>query len=274
MVVDGHAHSAGEFCTAEGVVRVLDGLGVDKVLLCPGPINEPRTWPVPDLTWLLEKDGLSYAGGRLLRLAGRLIPERHNLHSGNAYIASLAALSPDRILQVYWIDPRDSRMRAELDGLCREWKFRILKVHQCFHPIRSDSAEMRELARFTGDRGVPFFIHLYSRRDAAELLDLMYGHPGTTFIIAHLLGLEVFERAGRGRLRNVYLDISPPNLVPASFVARAVAAFGADRVLLGSDTPYGKDNLQKAIVRVRGLDIPEADKTLILGENLRRLLDL
>ncbi len=55
---------------------------------------------------------------------------------------------------------------------------------------------------------------------------------------------------------------------------KTIKFVGARNVLLGSDTPYGDNSLEKNINRVRGLDIDEKDMKLILGDNMRRLLNL
>jgi predicted TIM-barrel fold metal-dependent hydrolase len=273
MIIDEHAHSAGEFYSAENVVRILDDLEVDKVVLCPGPINGPQKWPVPDLTGILRRRRLNYWGNKLIRLAGHLVPQKHSLTEGNAYVASMAEKYPERIVQAYWVDPTAPAMVAGLDRQHRMYGFRVLKVHQCFHRFSSDGPEMRELAHFACERNLPLFFHHYSRKDADDLLALVTGHPGTTFIIGHLLGLDVFMSAEKAKLENVYFDISPPNLIPEFFVHEALGSFGAARLLLGSDTPYGRDNLKKNIERVLRLDIPDEEKRLILGGNMQRLLN-
>ncbi len=47
---------------------------------------------------------------------------------------------------------------------------------------------------------------------------------------------------------------------------------GKHKIVLGSDTPYGKNNLKMNIQRIRNLPIPGAEKKLILGENIQKLL--
>jgi len=274
MVIDGHAHSAGEFWSAEGLIRILDELEVDKVVLSPGPANEPTRYPIPDLSRLLRSANLNYLGQILLRAFGRLTLNLFPLSEGNVYVASLARKFPARILQCWWVEPNDERMLAELPARHDELKFKMLKVHQCLSRFKSDSPAMHTLARFAAERRLPFFVHSYLRRDIEELVRVMAEHPETTFIAAHLLGLEVYLEKDPASLRNVYFDISTPSLVPESYVVKAIERFGAGHVLMGSDTPFGVHPLKKCIARVRGLAIPEEDKRLILGENLRRLLDL
>ena len=272
--IDGHAHSAGEFFRGEDIVRTLDALGVDKVILCPGPLNDPKKWPVPPLGKVFRRHGLGLVGNRLLRLASGYVRRRFRFEESNAYVADLAGRHPGRIVQACWVDPEDAQALRALPVRHDEWKFKALKTHQCFQRFRTDSPGMRGLARFAAERRLPVFIHLYARRDALGLVELAAAHPGTTFVVGHLLGFDVFARADRERVANVFFDISPPDLCPIGLVKRALREFGAGRLLLGSDTPYGKDNLERAVGRVRALDLTEDGKGMILGGNARRLYGL
>jgi hypothetical protein len=273
-VIDGHAHSSGEFFHGDDVVRALDEAGVDSVVLCPGPVNEAKTWPVPPLERVFRKRGFGLPANRLLRLASGYVGRRFRFVESNAYVASLAQRHAGRIVQSCWVNPGDADALRSLPERHEAWRFRGLKVHQCFGRSRSDSPQMDHLARFAGDRGLPVFIHLYARRDAAGVINLAAAHPQTAFIIGHLLGFGVFAAADRRRMDNIYFDISPPGLCPLALVKRALGVFGPEKLLLGSDTPYGKDNLKRAVARVRGLPLPDADKALILGGNARRLYSI
>jgi hypothetical protein len=273
-IVDGHAHSAGEFYRGEDVLRILDGLGVDRVILCPGPLNGPEKWPVPALARVFRRRGLGLPGNRLLRLTSGYVRKRFRFDESNAYVAGLARRYPGRIVQACWVDPEDAEVMRALPARHDEWEFRALKTHQCFQRFRVDSPGMHGLARFAAERKLPVFIHLFARRDAVGLVDLAAAHPETAFVVAHLLGFETFARADRRRIANIHFDISPPNLCPIGLVRRALKEFGAERLLLGSDTPYGKDNLERAVARVRGLDLTDGEKEMILGGNARRLYGL
>ncbi len=273
-VIDGHAHSAGEFLRGEDVVRALDALGVDMVILCPGPLNEATKWPVPPLARVFRRRGLGLPGNRLLRLTSGYVRKRFRFEESNAHVAEMARRHPGRIVQACWVDPEDAEVRRVLPARHDEWKFKAIKTHQCFQRFRSDSPGMHALARFATERKLPVFIHLYAKRDALGLVELAAAHPGTDFVVAHLLGFEVFARADRRRIGNIHFDISPPNLCPIALVERALREFGAGRLLLGSDAPYGKDNLEKAVARVRDLDLAEDEKGMILGGNARRLYGL
>ena len=55
---------------------------------------------------------------------------------------------------------------------------------------------------------------------------------------------------------------------------KAIKVFGADHVIMGSDTPYGKNNLSDNIKKVRELKITKEEKSMIMGENMWKLLSL
>jgi hypothetical protein len=39
MIIDGHAHAAGRYCTAESIKEITKRYGIEKILLCPSPKN-------------------------------------------------------------------------------------------------------------------------------------------------------------------------------------------------------------------------------------------
>jgi hypothetical protein len=272
MIIDGHAHSGGEFFAPESLVRKLDELGVDKVLLSPGPVNASAVWPIPDLTPVLKERRLNYAGNKLIQAAAKLVPERFSLQAGNAHVSLLAGRAPGRVLRSHWVDTSSEDFAQDCERFYDAAPFAALKLHLAFQRFSLGSPGMSRLAEFAATRRLPVFVHIYDGGDAEALLKLAREHRCAVFIIGHLLGLDVFERERPAVPENVFFDISPPNLLPLPFVLRALRSFGAGRLVLGSDTPYGLDNLKKAVERVRALPISASDQELILGRNLADLL--
>jgi len=54
----------------------------------------------------------------------------------------------------------------------------------------------------------------------------------------------------------------------------AIDNLGADRIMLGSDTPWDKDSLENNIARINRLNINSTEKERILGENTMDILKL
>jgi predicted TIM-barrel fold metal-dependent hydrolase len=89
--------------------------------------------------------------------------------------------------------------------------------------------------------------------------------------------LERFESADkvRGYLeKNVFFDTSGAIQWGKTQLECAVEVLGADHILYGSSYPVRREWFEKGINFVRGLDISEADKALVLGENAARLFKI
>ena len=54
----------------------------------------------------------------------------------------------------------------------------------------------------------------------------------------------------------------------------AIDNLGADRIMLGSDTPWDKGSLENNIARIGGLNIDSTEKECILGGNIAAILKL
>lgn len=212
-----------------------------------------------------------YVVNRVVRAAIALTGKARNIVPGNEAVFRLRQSRPDRIRQCYWFDPRTTDALAVLDRCFAEWRFCMVKVHQCWTPFEADAQVIENLAAWCGKEGLPLFAHLYRRRDVPRFLDLCKRHRQTRFILGHLIGAASAEENLR-KLDNVYLDTSPPQMVGSARILEAVRCIGSGRLFLGSDTPYGRQNLRRAIERVDSLPLTSGDKEMILGGNMAAML--
>jgi len=102
-----------------------------------------------------------------------------------------------------------------------------------------------------------------------ELAELASRHPTAKIICGHT-GSD-WERGIRAirNSPNVSIDLGG-NDPTAGFVEMALRELGPERILYGSDVPGRSFATQ--LGKVYGARIPEADRRLILGDNLKRLL--
>ncbi len=102
-----------------------------------------------------------------------------------------------------------------------------------------------------------------------DLAELAARHPSTPIICGHTGGdWEIGVRAVRN-LPNVWIDLAGSDPT-AGFTEMAVRELGAERVLYGSDA--GGRSFATQLGKVLGADITEAQRRLILGENLKAMM--
>ena len=93
-------------------------------------------------------------------------------------------------------------------------------------------------------------------------------------VIGHLYGMELFPREDKQHFENTYFDLSNFYFVSIERTMLAYKYFGAEHLLLGSDTPYGKNSLENTLRQISELELSTLEKERILGLNLARLLKL
>jgi len=274
MIIDAHAHACGEFADPQKLTEILDNLGVDKVALCPGlkghtsaptppniPISAIKQHPLYQRYFI--NPGIRFNYNCLLR----------EKQDGNEFVYSLAKKYPDRIIQIYWLDPRKPDFMAKLKKDLEKWHFKGIKLHQVCTPFKSDGIEINDIARFCEEKRLPLFIHLWSDGEAVKLLNVAKSYLRTNFILLHLIGLEIIAKQTK-YTKNIHCEISPFSYIKETRLKYAIDNLGADHIILGSDTPWDKDSLRNNIARIGRLNIASTEKERILGGNIVDILKI
>lgn len=271
MIIDAHAHACGDFLKEDNIINTLDENNADKVVLVPGELNSEKTYNLANLAKVFpDKDVISFTN-RLTKIIISLTGAAKYIEQGNEYVYSLVQKYPDRIIQFYWVTLRTPGIEEIVERRFKEWNFKGIKFHQCWESFTVRSGNFNKITSWATANGLPVFIHMGTKKEVTHLIDYIGDHPDTTFIIGHLYGLEHYIRSGLD-FKNVYFEISAPPLISIKRLMKAIDYFGAHRIVLGSDTPYGRNNLRVNIQRVQNLSIPEEDKKQILGLNMQRIL--
>ena len=140
-----------------------------------------------------------------------------------------------------------------------------------------DVAELDPIIKRAAELKALIFQHTWFKADKQEpgestpldLVKLMQRHPNVSFVCGHTRGDWDLGIRTVAPYKNIYLDVAGGDPA-AGFVEMAVREVGAERVLYGSD--IGGRSFASQIAKVLGANISEAEKKLILGENLKRLL--
>ena len=289
MIIDSHCHLDLQENPAEKMIEAMDAGGVNKVVLFATACDNLPSVP-EGLLWLgrtLLQTPLSNVARGIYEDATATQPGKiktgdkfFDIHvtPDNRPVVDALKKHPDRFITFVFLNPKNNpQVMAQLEQGVREYGMRGVKVHSWFHDY-NPSELLRDVAKRCEALGLPILIHLGSRPDTGNVQGLIDACPKLKLILAHL-GIPWFDRSWEQARRcpNVYLDISGPYLA-AGLVAKALKTLGADKLIYGTDAPYGlrtkEGKLSYAYSKswVERLPIADADKEKIFSGNLLRLL--
>lgn len=285
-VIDVHAHLETRMLDVPAMIAAMDARGIDQVALIPS-MNDPlpetpkrllavvrrlMRSPCHPLARVVAETTITDEGD--LRLAGKVyeIYPRPD----NAGVAAVLAAHPGRFLGWIFLNPRAAVGLEELERWRGVGGFVGVKLHPHWHGWPVEDA--LPIARRCEALGLPILIHLgFARRgDWRVLADAC---PRLRMIFAHA-GIPHYDRMW-GAIRDdprLFLDVSSPYLDEA-LVRDAVRAVGVERVLYGTDAPYGFHDAgggyDYGAIRgwVERLPVPARDVERVLGGNVEMLLD-
>lgn len=245
------------FPTLSGLLREMDAAGVDRAVL---------------LGWYWENAATCAWQNRFYARCVQAFPDR---------LSAFATVQPATGSAVVAEEIR----RAQGEGLIGIGE---LSPHSL--GLAADDPRLTELFALAAERRLPVNLHVtdpdsraFPGRVDTPLTDFIRwarAHPRTTFILAHWGGrLPLVDPAANATaLPNVFYDTAAaPILYGAEAWTRFLPAFGADRVLFGSDHPlnlYPKSeavpNLARFVAEAKSAGVPEG----VMGGNVRRLFGI
>jgi len=276
MRIDGHAHASGDFLNGENIIRILDENEVDYVILAGSAQLESKKNEDLSLFSNLSQRypfNFIYIINTIIRIVNALNHTSKRLDLGNQHVYDLVRQYPNRMIQFYWVNPKDNNVIEKLNDAYIKYHYKGLKLHQCITNFDIKSESMREIVKWAEEKDMPVFVHLCSKKDVIAMVDFIKNHENVNFIIAHLIGLELFIDC-LPKQPNVFFDISCYQIVSEAKIKLAIERFGHERIVMGSDTPYGEENLKEIISLVNKLNLTDSDKEMILGGNLQKILKI
>jgi len=249
VVIDGHTHFAGPDkglppCSVDDLLSVMDENGIDIVVTTPpySSIGVDRTYD-----------------------------------EANAFLADAMEKRPDRMLGFIRVNPHLlEHALKRIDAGVKHQGFWGIKLHPRNEAFAINSEDLAfPIAELAAKLEVPLLIHTgepdtYGFAQPTLVGGLADAFPDVTMIIGHM-GKRLFEDAilVARWFENIVLETSfrsPRN------IARAVKLVGADRVVYGSDMPFGIPEVE--MMKIRLCDISPQEREMVLGINMARILKL
>lgn len=226
--------------------------------------------------------GAMWFGGPNQALAGDVEATR----AANDALLALAT-ADSRMLPIATVHPYDGKAAlAELERVA-DLGVKVLKIHP--HTQRFEVADPRvtALVKRAGELGVTMLIDNAGivPGDTENLFNLALANPKTTFVFAHMGGLDfrfwnvlALARTADGLFAdNIYFDVSATLILAANSPIEeefvwTMRNVGIDRLLLGSD--YPQLSLPRTLAALAALDLTEEEKAKLRFGNARRMFGL
>lgn len=288
MIIDAHAHLDERILSVDQIVERMVRHHVDKVALIPfmnDPLPETPKVLLAFMRTLMDSGAQRvakafhdrfYTDTGDLKLRGRIY--KIYAKPDNELVAECIRKHPDKFLGWLFLNPRTAGdPLEELERYRTVPGFVGVKLHPHWH--RYELSRALPIAQECERLGWPVLIHL-GMGEAGHWQALAAACPKLRLIFAHA-GFPTYSSEWNAMRdhKNVWVDVSSP-YINESLVRRAVKALGAERVLYGTDAPYGFHEesglYDYGVIRgwVDRLPIRAAEVDGILGRNIETLLDL
>jgi predicted TIM-barrel fold metal-dependent hydrolase len=263
-------------------------------IVAPDQHRYPRKLTPLNSDWVLDMSGETMLD--LMSEAGidrAMLVQAHSAYEyDNNYVADVAIKHPERFVSVCIVDPTRADALEQLTYWVRERGVRGLRLFPAAErdPPWLDDPRTFPLWERAGALDVPVCICLRYRQ-LARLRPVIERHPQVRAVLDHLGGPRLekgppYENAATlfdlAKLPNLFLKFSTVNLyaaargksTPKEFFGRLLDAFGARRIMWGSNFPntYDRGLKEQLALALDELSfLPEADRYWLFADSARSL---
>jgi len=248
MVIDCHYHLEERALTTQELLKEMDKCGVHKTALIASmiaPFREPPRFLISGLQFLLETRVLRGLGKMFIAnftkqgevmILGKPYYIEHD--PDNEKIFDSVGKYPDRFLGWAFVNPRGRKDQvSEFEKFKDRPGFIGVKAHPFWHHF--PPVELVPVAERLAALDKPLLIHVGFGQEG-DFEALLRKVPGLKLILAHA-GFPEYSDTWKKILlqKNVYLDLSQTSYTSQKATRDAVDYLGVDRLLFGTDGPYG-----------------------------------
>ena len=244
VVIDAHNHLGGPdkgdgmTQTVDNIISRMDAAGIHKAVVFP--FND-------------EVPGISFS-------------------RSNDRVYSDVADNPDRLIGFGRLDPNQGDQAvAEARRCVVELGLSGIKLHPHAQNFAIDSMTVYSIAEWVAALrpDIPIIFDNGKSTSPNKLIgDLAGAFPKVTFILAHMRGGDFIEVTAAHD--NIYIQTT--GVPQVEVVQKCVDELGADRVMMGSDSPY--HSMEDEVKKVDALQLSESEKQMVFGGTAKKVLKI
>jgi predicted TIM-barrel fold metal-dependent hydrolase len=192
----------------------------------------------------------------------------------NDYIVRVAREHPGRILGFGQVNPRSPVAVGEILSWAGSKEVRGLKLHPTMHGYHfADHGLLDPIFAACAEAGLLVLVNALDDPFCAPLSieEIARGFPEVPVLIAHMGTVWNVTEAilVAGRNDNIYLESSSAQLLDVKLAYQNV---GPEKLIMGTDWPGSSFEIER--LKIAKAIADDADRELVEGENMRRLLGL
>ncbi|MCX8131771.1 MAG: amidohydrolase family protein [Clostridia bacterium] len=278
-VVDGHVHT---FPTEEVAGKIIESFNKAYSI----EFENPGTGSISDVLKNMNKTGIDYT------VMANFSPAKI-LHNNNLWTISVSEENKSLIPLVSFHPDLEGKLGVLLESYIKKGA-KGIKIHpmaQGFEPIHKRMDEVYEACRETS---FPIVFHcgrvsnarLNEYADLDMILPVIEKYPEVPFILTHMVDGNIEHVLMLAEnYKNVYFDtsivitgypsiaaVNEPSWLDDGAVVDIINRIGAERILFGSDYPWGSPNHD--IDRFLKMNLTGYQKELILGVNSMKVFNI
>lgn len=199
------------------------------------------------------------------------------VESINEFIAEEVSLHPS-LTGLGAAHPEFPDQKANIDQIM-SLGLKGVKLHPDFQGFGIDDPRCMEIYRLCLENDLTVLIHMgdprYDYSSPDRLINVLSELPGLKVVGAHLGGWGVWKKAQEklSRYDGVYVDCSSSlAFLPPEEARDIIRAYGADKVLFGTDYPMW--SFSDELKRLRALGLTEEENEEILWKNSAKLFGI
>ena len=244
VVIDAHNHLGGPdkgdgmSQSGEEIIGRMDTAGIDKAVVFPFNDEDP---------------GISFS-------------------RSNDKVYSDVAGNPDSLIGFGRLDPNQGEQAvAEARRCVVELGLSGIKLHPHAQNFAIDSMTVYRIAEWVAAvrPDIPIIFDNGKSTSPNKLIgDLARAFPKVTFILAHMRGGDFIEVTAAHD--NIFIQTTGVSQVEV--VQQCVDELGADRVMMGSDSPY--HSMEDEVMKVEELQLSKSEKHMVFGGTAKKVLKI
>lgn len=201
----------------------------------------------------------------------------HQVASINSFIADEVSKEKS-LVGLGAAHPDSEDQRADIDSIV-SLGLKGVKLHPDIQRFAIDDPRCTEIYELCRERGLTLLVHMgdlrYDYSSPKRLIPVLEKFPGLRVIGAHLGGWSIWKDAEEAlsRFKDFRVDCSSSlAFLDKAEAVRIIRAYGAERVLFGTDYPMWEYNTE--LQRFYDLGLSEEEQELILYRNAMEIFDI